>query len=58
MDRTEVTNDEFAAFVEATGYITEAERPIGVQVLWHIKRPKVVRRGETQAAIASSAAAV
>lgn len=28
MDRTEVTNDEFAAFVEATGYITEAERPI------------------------------
>ena len=28
MDRTEVTNDEFAAFVQATGYITEAERPI------------------------------
>ena len=28
MDRTEVTNDEFAAFVKATGYITEAERPI------------------------------
>lgn len=26
MDRTEVTNDEFAAFVEATGYITIAER--------------------------------
>lgn len=28
MDRTEVTNDEFAAFVRATGYVTEAERPV------------------------------
>jgi formylglycine-generating enzyme required for sulfatase activity len=26
MDRTEVTNDQFAAFVKATGYVTEAER--------------------------------
>jgi len=26
MDRTEVTNAQFAAFVEATGYVTEAER--------------------------------
>ena len=26
MDRTEVTNDQFAAFVKATGYITVAER--------------------------------
>jgi len=26
MDRTEVTNDEFAAFVTATGYVTIAER--------------------------------
>ena len=26
MDRTEVTNDEFAAFVQATGYVTVAER--------------------------------
>jgi formylglycine-generating enzyme required for sulfatase activity len=26
MDRTEVTNDEFAAFVKATGYVTIAER--------------------------------
>ena len=26
MDRTEVTNEQFAAFVEATGYITVAER--------------------------------
>jgi len=30
MDATEVTNQQFAAFVEATGYVTVAERP----VLW------------------------
>ena len=28
MDRTEVTNAEFAAFVKATGYVTVAERPV------------------------------
>ena len=28
MDRTEVTNDEFAAFVKATRYVTVAERPV------------------------------
>jgi formylglycine-generating enzyme required for sulfatase activity len=28
IDATEVTNDQFAAFVEATGYVTTAERPI------------------------------
>lgn len=28
MDRTEVTNAEFAAFVDATGYITVPERPV------------------------------
>ena len=28
MDRTEVTNDEFAEFVKATGYITAAEREL------------------------------
>lgn len=28
MDSTEVTNREFAAFVEETGYLTEAERPL------------------------------
>jgi formylglycine-generating enzyme required for sulfatase activity len=27
MDRTEVTNEAFAAFVRATGYVTTAERP-------------------------------
>ncbi|OYV01636.1 MAG: cysteine-type sulfatase aerobic maturase, partial [Burkholderiales bacterium PBB5] len=28
MDRTEVTNADFAAFVAATGYVTVAERPV------------------------------
>ena len=28
MDTHEVTNAEFAAFVKATGYVTEAERPV------------------------------
>ena len=28
MDRTEVTNDEFARFVAATGHVTVAERPV------------------------------
>ena len=28
MDRTEVTNDAFAAFIKATGYVTVAERPV------------------------------
>lgn len=28
MDRTEVTNAQFAAFVQATGYVTVAERPV------------------------------
>lgn len=28
MDRTEVSNDEFARFVQATGYVTVAERPV------------------------------
>ncbi|MEM0983786.1 MAG: formylglycine-generating enzyme family protein [Planctomycetota bacterium] len=33
MDRTEVTNTEFAAFVEATGYVTVAERPVDWEVI-------------------------
>lgn len=28
MDRTEVTNDQFAQFVQATAYVTVAERPV------------------------------
>ena len=33
MDRTEVTNSEFAAFVKATGYVTVAERPVNPQLM-------------------------
>ena len=33
MDRTEVTNSEFAAFVKATGYVTVAERPVNPQMM-------------------------
>ncbi len=33
MDRTEVTNDQFAAFVGATNYVTLAERPVDWEVL-------------------------
>ena len=33
MDRTEVTNLEFAAFVKATSYVTVAERPVNSQFL-------------------------
>jgi sulfatase modifying factor 1 len=32
MDRTEVTNDAFAEFVKATGYVTVAERPVDLKV--------------------------
>ena len=31
MDRTEVTNDQFAEFVQATGYVTAAERAVNPQ---------------------------
>lgn len=31
MDRTEVTNDQFAAFVQATAYVTAAERPVDAE---------------------------
>jgi formylglycine-generating enzyme required for sulfatase activity len=32
MDRTEVTNAQFAAFVKATGYVTVAERAVNLRV--------------------------
>ena len=28
IDQTEVTNSQFATFVEATGYVTTAEKPV------------------------------
>lgn len=42
MDRTEVTNDDFAAFVQATGYVTVAERP--VDPTRHAALPEALRQ--------------
>lgn len=38
MDATEVTNREFAAFVEATGYVTFAERPLPDDVVANLEQ--------------------
>lgn len=32
IDRTEITNDQFSAFVAATGYVTVAERPVDARL--------------------------
>ncbi|RXK55088.1 formylglycine-generating enzyme family protein [Oleiharenicola lentus] len=42
MDRTEVTNAEFARFVEATGYVTVAERPLRPEDFPGVPRDKLV----------------
>jgi len=42
MDRTEVTNQEFAAFVKATGYVTVAERPVDPK--YHASLPENMRQ--------------
>jgi len=42
MDRTEVTNRQFAAFVAATGYVTTAERPVDAQR--HPQLPSALRQ--------------
>ncbi len=42
MDRTEVTNLEFAAFVKATGYVTVAERPVDPKL--HASLPETMRQ--------------
>lgn len=42
MDRTEVTNDEFAEFVRATGYVTVAERPVDAAT--HGRLPSPLRQ--------------
>jgi len=38
MDASEVTNQEFAAFVEATGYVTFAERPLPKAIVAELER--------------------
>lgn len=43
MDRTEMTNAQFAAFVAATGYVTVAERtPAGPSAVGHMSKPGAV----------------
>ncbi len=37
LDRTEVSNDRFAAFVAATGYVTVAERPLSAEQFPELK---------------------
>lgn len=44
MDRTEVTNAQFAAFVEATGYVTDAEREGAAAVFRAPPRGQASRR--------------
>lgn len=39
IDETEVTNDQFAAFVKATGYLTLAERPVNWEELKKMTPP-------------------
>ena len=46
IDRTEVTIAQFAAFVRATGYVTEAERQGGA-VVFRTPRPSSWRRGRS-----------
>lgn len=43
LDATEVTNAQFRAFVEATGYVTVAERPIDVEELMRQAGPGAER---------------
>ena len=38
MDETEVTNAQFAEFVEATGYVTFAEKPLPKEQVQELKR--------------------
>jgi sulfatase modifying factor 1 len=42
MDRHEVSNREFAAFVKATGYVTDAERPLDMRT--HPDLPLIMRK--------------
>lgn len=42
MDRTEVTNDQFAQFVQATGHVTVAERDVDAKL--HVGLPPEMRK--------------
>jgi sulfatase modifying factor 1 len=42
MDRTEVTNEQFAEFVRATGYVTDAEQPLDPKEFPNVPADKLV----------------
>jgi len=48
MDETPVTNDQFAAFVKATGYVTTAERPVDWEELKKQVRPGTPKPPDSQ----------
>ena len=54
MDVTEVTNREFNAFVEATGYVTFAERPLPESYLEEVRRVVEARIRELESFRAQS----
>lgn len=54
MDATEVTNREFAEFVEATGYVTFAERPLPESLVRELKDAAATALAELEAALERS----
>lgn len=54
MDKTEVTNREFAAFVEATKYITFAEQRLPIAEVETLKRGAEAQIGRLEAALATA----
>jgi len=51
MDETEVTNAQFAEFVEATGYVTFAERPLPKEYVAQMKQMAKLRIAEIEAVL-------
>ena len=54
MDETEVTNAQFTDFVEATGYVTFAERPLPADFLEEMKRAAAATIAELEVLAARS----
>lgn len=50
LDETEVTNAQFRAFVDATGYVTIAERPVDVEELMRLAGPDAKRPSDEELA--------
>jgi formylglycine-generating enzyme len=54
IDETEVTNDQFAAFVNATGYVTTSERPVDWDIMKLQVPPDTPRPTDAELAPASA----